>query len=384
MGSNASTPKSSGGGAQAPSPSRDPGHGPPLDTIATSPSPRVSHSSRSFEIIQAPSAAAAVAPTSSAAPIIQMDHKQSFPFIVILIVLLNLGMFIFTMYANNCPAHFIPSGGACSLSFMKRFSFQPLNENPLLGPSASTLLKLGAVEPGAVAFGNQGWRLLSSMWLNAGLFHLFVNMLGLLSIGIRLELAFGFAKIMIIYILGGFGGCLISALFNRSGAISVGASASLFGLLGSMVSEFIMNWSVYTNKFLHLSKLIFFVTISVCFGFMPFVDNFSHIGGAVAGVLLGIVLLARPQVPWIERCRYIIPTSYPHQQLQVLQQNQPSWKHMRKLLQMVARLVAINLLIAFYAAASALLFKGFDIPSKCHICSRLGCMPTSLWTCPSV
>ncbi|KAI5055653.1 hypothetical protein GOP47_0029174 [Adiantum capillus-veneris] len=364
--------------------------GPAADDEEQSTAPPITATNRrSFDIIQAAAAAAMAASTAAAAasnarsgPIIQMNHKQSFPFIVMVIVLLNLGMFIFTMYANNCPTMSI-STSRCSLSFMKRFSFQPLSENPLLGPSASTLLKLGALESSLVTYGNQGWRLLSSMWLHAGLFHLFVNMLGLLSIGIRLELAFGFAKIVLIYILGGFGGSLVSALFIKDGIISVGASGALFGLLGSMVSEFIMNWAVYTNKFLHLSKLVFLVIINVGFGFMPFVDNFAHIGGTLAGFLLGMILLARPQVPWIERCSYIIPTNFPHQQLQVLQQNQPSWKHTRKILQKIVRLIAINLLIAFYAATSALLFKGFDISSKCQICSHLGCMPTSFWTCPS-
>ncbi|MCO5559531.1 hypothetical protein L7F22_013132 [Adiantum nelumboides] len=343
-------------------------------TAALNTAPPITTDRRSFDIIQAAAAAAMAASTAAAAsaaasnnaraPIIQMNHKQSFPFMVMVIVLLNLGMFIFTMYANNCPIMSISNGG-CSLSFMKRFSFQPLSENPLLGPSASTLLKLGALESSLVTYGNQGWRLLSSMWLHAGLFHLFINMLGLLSIGIRLELAFGFAKIVVIYILGGFGGSLVSALFIKDGIISVGASGALFGLLGAMISEFIMNWAVYTNKFLHLSKLVFLVIINVGFGFMPFVDNFAHIGGTLAGFLLGMILLARPQ------------------QLQVLQQNQPSWKHTRMLLQKIVRLIAVNLLIAFYAAASALLFKGFDISSKCQICSHLGCMPTSFWTCPS-
>lgn len=50
-----------------------------------------------------------------------------------------------------------------------------------------------------------------------------------------------------LYIVSGFGGSLMSALFIQSG-ISVGASGALFGLLGGMLSELLTNWTIYANK----------------------------------------------------------------------------------------------------------------------------------------
>ena len=47
--------------------------------------------------------------------------------------------------------------------------------------------------------------------------------------------------------MSGYGGSLLSALFIQYG-ISVGASGALFGLLGSMLSELISNWTMYVNK----------------------------------------------------------------------------------------------------------------------------------------
>lgn len=38
------------------------------------------------------------------------------------------------------------------------------------------------------------WRLLSCLWLHAGLIHLIANMISLLFMGIRLEEEFGFCK----------------------------------------------------------------------------------------------------------------------------------------------------------------------------------------------
>lgn len=50
-----------------------------------------------------------------------------------------------------------------------------------------------------------------------------------------------------LYILAGIGGSLFSSLFQRT-TISVGASGALFGLLGGMLSELFINWTIYENK----------------------------------------------------------------------------------------------------------------------------------------
>lgn len=54
-------------------------------------------------------------------------------------------------------------------------------------------------------------------------------------------------RIGTLYVISGVGGSLLSALFMVSN-ISVGASGALFGLLGSMLSELITNWTIYENK----------------------------------------------------------------------------------------------------------------------------------------
>lgn len=51
---------------------------------------------------------------------------------------------------------------------------------------------MGALEVNKVVHEHQAWRLLSCIWLHAGLFHVLANMLSLLFIGIRLEQEFGF------------------------------------------------------------------------------------------------------------------------------------------------------------------------------------------------
>lgn len=55
---------------------------------------------------------------------------------------------------------------------------------------------MGALDWNKIVHQHQGWRLISCIWLHAGLIHLVVNMLSLLFIGIRLEQQFGFGKLM--------------------------------------------------------------------------------------------------------------------------------------------------------------------------------------------
>ena len=52
----------------------------------------------------------------------------------------NVAMFAVAMYANNCPAHARGAAGkkCVGAGFLRRFAFQPLSQNPLLGPSSAT------------------------------------------------------------------------------------------------------------------------------------------------------------------------------------------------------------------------------------------------------
>ncbi|KAG4948129.1 hypothetical protein JHK84_041575 [Glycine max] len=246
--------------------------------------------------------------------------KRWFPWLVPTFVVANIVVFIVTMYINDCPKHSFY--GSCVASFLGRFSFQPLKENPLFGPSSSTLEKMGALEVGKVIHRHQVWRLFSCIWLHGGVVHLLANMLSLVFIGIRLEQEFGFGTVLtlaqlsqflivistlacplavrigFLYVISGFGGSLLSALFIQEG-ISVGASGALFGLLGGMLSELLINWTIYANKFAALLTLIVIVVINLAVGILPHVDNFAHIGGFVSGFLLGFIFLIRPQFKWV-------------------------------------------------------------------------------------
>jgi rhomboid protease GluP len=60
-----------------------------------------------------------------------------------------------------------------------------------------------------------------------------MNMLGQLMYGFSLEDFYGTKKYLILYLLSGIGGNLLSASINHE-SISVGASSSIFGLFALM------------------------------------------------------------------------------------------------------------------------------------------------------
>ncbi|KAK7402193.1 hypothetical protein VNO78_14253 [Psophocarpus tetragonolobus] len=296
--------------------------------------------------------------------------KRWFPWLVPTFVVVNIVIFIVTMYINDCPKHSFY--GSCVASFLGRFSFQPLKENPLLGPSSSTLEKMGALEVDKVVSRHQVWRLFSCIWLHGGVVHVLANMLSLVFIGIRLEQEFGFVRIGFLYVISGFGGSLLSALFIQEG-ISVGASGALFGLLGGMLSELLINWTIYANKFAALLTLIVIVVINLAVGILPHVDNFAHIGGFVSGFLLGFIFLIRPQFKWVSSKQRHSHSGYAA----------PSVKYKHKLYQYVLWVISFIVLIAGLITGLVLLLQSVNLNDQCSWCHYLSCVPTSKWSCKS-
>ncbi|KAK1438650.1 hypothetical protein QVD17_04459 [Tagetes erecta] len=294
------------------------------------------------------------------------SDKQWTSWLVPMIVVANVAMFLVIMLVNDCPSNHNSSlQGDCVAKFLGRLSFQPLKENPLFGPSSSTLEKLGALEWDKVVNDHQAWRLVSCIFLHAGVVHLLANMLSLVFIGIRLEQQFGFIRVGILYMLAGIGGSILSALFITNN-ISVGASGALFGLLGAMLSELLTNWTIYANKAAALFTLVIIILVNLAVGMLPHVDNFAHIGGFLTGFLLGFVLLIRPQFSWQER--HNLPA------------NSRS-KSKYTIYQYVFWLLSVILLVVGFTVGLVMLFKGENGNKHCSWCHYLSCVPTSRWRC---
>lgn len=304
---------------------------------------------------------------SYAAPM-RRREKHYWPIFTLTAVVACIAVFVVVMYRNNCPAHIISPSKCILQSSFKRMSFQPWKENPLLGPSSLTLQNMGGLRRDLVVKRHQGWRLMSCVWLHAGVFHLVVNMIALLVFGIQLERDFGFLRVGLVYLIAGLGGSLLSALFN-SNSISVGASGALFGLLGATLSELITNWSHYRSRCSQLFQLIVVIAVNLAIGLLPRVDNFAHIGGFASGFLLGFVILMKEQYAYVRRRDLLDP----NMELPV--------KNRFRAYQFVLFVLSLLLLIVGFGGGFVLLYTGVDAYKKCSWCHYLNCIPSSHWVC---
>lgn len=160
------------------------------------------------------------------------------------------------------------------------------------GGSTNTqvLVALGANYPPAVLGQGEWWRLVTSMFLHIGIFHLLLNGWALYQLGSLFEMAVGSFNLLIVYFVSGVAGSLASLVWTQG--LSAGASGAIFGLLGAMIG-FLLRRRGRLNSFgtSLLGQLVAWAAINVFIGFStPGIDNAAHLGGCAAGFLLGLVL----------------------------------------------------------------------------------------------
>ena len=163
----------------------------------------------------------------------------------------------------------------------------------LTGGSDDTvhMLQCGAAYTPAVLEGEY-YRLFTCMFLHFGVQHLLNNMLLLFVLGGRLERTMGKIKYLLIYILGGIGGNLLSFLMEcKTGeyAVSAGASGAIFAIMGAMIYAVLRGRGRIED--LSARQIIIMAVLSLYFGFISSgVDNAAHVGGLLSGFLLAVIL----------------------------------------------------------------------------------------------
>ena len=119
--------------------------------------------------------------------------------------------------------------------------------NPMLGPSAQTLIEVGAKQTSLIVNESQWYRLFSPIVLHAGIIHFVLNMLALWFVGYAVEMNHGFFSVAILFTVPAIGGNIMSALFLPE-YISVGASGGIFGLIGGCIADIVSNWNLLFSK----------------------------------------------------------------------------------------------------------------------------------------
>ena len=158
----------------------------------------------------------------------------------------------------------------------------------ILSPSSRALLLFGASGAFPVFALGAWWTVLSASWLHGNLLHIVFNMMWVRDLGPSTAEIVGPARTVVIYVVSGVCGFLFSSIMGQYGPalpllrganFTVGASASVFGLLGAL-----MHYGRKSGSSLIHGEAKRYAVILFVFGLiMPGVDNFAHAGGFIGG-----------------------------------------------------------------------------------------------------
>jgi membrane associated rhomboid family serine protease len=157
-------------------------------------------------------------------------------------------------------------------------------------PKLCSLYLLGASWGPSIANGAI-WRLFLPIMLHANALHIFFNMFFQMRIGFQMEKQFGKRKFCLLYIFCGFLGNLLSVAYDPM-KLAVGASTSGFGLLGVWLAEVMLTWELLGTSRPRIFLWFAFMVLSCVMmsTISPNVDFMGHLGGALAGWLMAVIL----------------------------------------------------------------------------------------------
>ena len=173
-----------------------------------------------------------------------------------------------------------------SLVFDPLAALRPRGFLDVFSPTGRALDALGMT--GSVAWAEgRWWTLLTAIYLHGSLLHILFNVLWIRQLGPAVEEIYGPARLVVIFTVSGVAGFVAS---NSLGVpFTIGASGSIFGLLGAIVAFGRKRGGAFGRMVLREYgqwALVLFV-----FGFfMPGVNNWAHGGGFASGFGAGLVL----------------------------------------------------------------------------------------------
>jgi len=180
------------------------------------------------------------------------------------------------------------------------YSMRAGNGDALMNIDVRTLIDFGAKFNQGLAYG-QWWRLVTAGFLHGGLLHILMNSWVLFDLGAQVEEVYGASRMLVIYFVSTVFGFYASAVW--SAAVSVGASAALFGLIGAMIALGVRHRGALgsTVRGMYMRPAIYMLAIGVFFPGLR-IDNAAHLGGLAAG--FGIAYFAgmpRQEGAWSEK-----------------------------------------------------------------------------------
>ena len=154
-------------------------------------------------------------------------------------------------------------------------------------------LYVGCQHNPSIVINHEYWRLFTPILLHFDIFHLASNAYFLYVCGEMIERIYGKGKFLLIYFITGLCGNLLSLFLMDPNAISVGASGACMGLGGILVYLWMRKKNNFLRYFQNMTSFIVMIFFNVFYGFFAEgINNWAHLGGFVAGILLGLLLEA--------------------------------------------------------------------------------------------
>jgi len=162
------------------------------------------------------------------------------------------------------------------------------------GIDEGVLVNMGGQVNFLVAQG-EVWRIFTAMFLHFNLIHIGLNMISLFLIGAAVEVFYGKWRYLTIYLLSGIVGGIATYFFSPLNTLAVGASGAIFGVFGALGVFYIVNRRALGRYGTGaITNWVFWLGLNLVFGFStPGIGVIDHIGGLVAGIVVGVLLIPR-------------------------------------------------------------------------------------------
>ena len=144
----------------------------------------------------------------------------------------------------------------------------------------------------------ESYRWIANSVLHSNFEHLFSNSLGILFFGTMVEFLIGSLKYSLIYIFSGILGSLFTVLIQCNSS-SVGASICCFGIMGSLLGFYMINWGALSRIFGIKNKclMIFFPMMMIFLSSFILTTNdseinvYGHLGGLIFGFFMSLCFI---------------------------------------------------------------------------------------------
>jgi len=158
-----------------------------------------------------------------------------------------------------------------------------------------TMKDAGALHLSSVWLDGSWWRVISAGFLHGSVLHVVLNIWSLWVVGEWAERAWGHARAAVLFGVSSVMGCLASAAWVEAPMV-VGASAGIMGMAGALLVGRLIGRGAVGEALRPISAKILggWLVVLVALGF--FVDMIAqagHLGGLVAGLLLGLAWSGR-------------------------------------------------------------------------------------------